>query len=230
MQPVMTEHAKRVQRMHFQRRIAPTSPEPGTPAHLLPKMSSARDEIEEVAEDRTGGSQSGSGSQQDLSANDLEKALEDVERQGAHVGGSVWAHSVPGNEAPHLEQPVLSTSFPRFHLDLYVTISTEFFVYGANFSFPLAALPRSQRPLARMTGDDARSSPIAPVPFPLHLMSIEPPTRLQAASHAYTSRLIPHRKSSHPVAIFTFIPRRDLKIRPAYRRRHFAGLFCVHGH
>ncbi|GAA5975756.1 hypothetical protein JCM10908_005271 [Rhodotorula pacifica] len=114
MEPVMTEHAKRVQRLHFQRRLAPTSPEPGTPTHLLPKSTSAHDEIEEVTDRQA----SASGSQQDLSPNDLEKALQDVERQGVHVGGSVWGHSIPGNEAPHLEQPVLSTSFPRFHLDL----------------------------------------------------------------------------------------------------------------
>lgn len=137
MEPVMTEHAKRVQRLHFQRRFAPSSPEPGTPTHLLPKANAARDEIEEVSEERASGSASGSGSQQDLSANDLEKALEDVERRGVHVGGHVWAHSVPGNEAPHLEQPVLSTSFPRFHLDLYVPLTSSGTVVPAVLILPL---------------------------------------------------------------------------------------------
>lgn len=115
MEPVMTEHAKRVQRLHFQRRLIPTSPEPGTPAHLLPKPTGATGEIEEVREDRPSTSSS---TDRDLSANDLEKALQDVEQQGVHVGGSVWGHQIPGHESPHLEQPVLSTSFPRFHLDL----------------------------------------------------------------------------------------------------------------
>lgn len=105
MEPVMTEHAKRLQRLHFQRRFFPASPLPGTPQ----KFADEKDDDAGAREAREEG--------EGVRHEDLEAALGQVEQQGVHLGGSVWGHEVPGHEEPNLEQqPVLSTSFPRFHL------------------------------------------------------------------------------------------------------------------
>ncbi|BGP30935.1 Sulfate permease 2 [Rhodotorula toruloides] len=110
MEPVMTEHAKRLQRMHFQRRFFPGSPLPGTPQKLADEKEDGN--VREAREEGEG-----------VRHEDLEAALGQVEQQGLHLGGSVWGHEVPGHEEPNLEQPVLSTSFPRFHLDLTSAVS-----------------------------------------------------------------------------------------------------------
>ncbi|BGP69227.1 Sulfate permease 2 [Rhodotorula toruloides] len=110
MEPVMTEHAKRLQRMHFQRRFFPGSPLPGTPQKLADEKEDGN--VREAREEGEG-----------VRHEDLEAALGQVEQQGMHLGGSVWGHEVPGQEEPNLEQPVLSTSFPRFHLDLTSAVS-----------------------------------------------------------------------------------------------------------
>ncbi|GEM06635.1 sulfate permease [Rhodotorula toruloides] len=110
MEPVMTEHAKRLQRLHFQRRFFPGSPMSGTPRKLADEKED--EGVREAREEREG-----------VRHEDLEAALAEVGQQGMHLGGSVWGHQVPGHEEPNVEQPVLSTSFPRFHLDLTSAVS-----------------------------------------------------------------------------------------------------------
>ncbi|GJN87603.1 hypothetical protein Rhopal_000558-T1 [Rhodotorula paludigena] len=107
MEPVMTEHAKRLQRMHFQRRMF-GSPAPGTPQKLDGDGDEVKPHLPSSPEERH---------DQQVRQEDLEAALGAVQ-QGVHVGGHAWSHQVPGHESAHLEAPVVSALFPRFHLDL----------------------------------------------------------------------------------------------------------------
>ncbi|GAA5835818.1 hypothetical protein JCM11251_007435 [Rhodosporidiobolus azoricus] len=103
--PVMTEHAIRQQRRHFQRRFAP-SPGPGTPPNGLKPLEERKEEDERRDE---------------IHSADLEAALGQCVQQGQHVGGTVWGTQVPGFEeqvGEHEEAPVVSSTYPRFHLDL----------------------------------------------------------------------------------------------------------------
>ncbi|BGP14804.1 hypothetical protein JCM10213_001828 [Rhodosporidiobolus nylandii] len=102
-EPVLTEHAKR-QLRHFQRRY-PASPAPATPPNGMKSL------IEERKEH----------SEEEIREADLEAALGQVAAQGQHVGGTVWGAEVPGFNPElgmHCEAPVVSSTFPRFHLDL----------------------------------------------------------------------------------------------------------------
>ncbi|GAA5969941.1 hypothetical protein JCM11641_008092, partial [Rhodosporidiobolus odoratus] len=104
-EPVLTEHAKR-QLRHFQRRV-PASPAPDTPKQLLDKEPKDGGEEHERRDD--------------IRSEDLEAALQEVEAQGQHVGESMWGAQVPGfghDVGVSNEAPVVSATFPRFHLDL----------------------------------------------------------------------------------------------------------------
>ncbi|GAA5931904.1 hypothetical protein JCM1841_006791 [Sporobolomyces salmonicolor] len=128
MQPVLTEHARRLQRSHFQRRY-PRSPGPSSPPNGLvsprspsPGGSGSTTEVElDSDRDREEGDRK---NQPELEERDLEAALDAAQREqelavpGVHVGGHVWADQVPGHNGAHDEAPVVSHLFPRFHLDL----------------------------------------------------------------------------------------------------------------
>ncbi|GAA6008582.1 hypothetical protein JCM10207_007166 [Rhodosporidiobolus poonsookiae] len=114
MQPVLTEHAKRLQRSHFQRRF-PGSPAPGTPRNGLIKPEEERKDVASV--DGTDGQP-----RDEIRSADLEAALGEVAGAGQHVGGNIWGQQVPGHEELGVgldsEAPVVSSLYPRFHLDL----------------------------------------------------------------------------------------------------------------
>lgn len=121
MEPVMTEAAKRHQRTHFQRRY-PLSPPPGTPQKYGGDGDEERKERldEPVSSSSDGGSSSGAGDERrdGINESDLEAALGDVAQKAPHMQGNLWAHQIPGDHGLHLEAPVVSNLFPRFHLDL----------------------------------------------------------------------------------------------------------------
>ncbi|GAA5840778.1 hypothetical protein JCM9279_001217 [Rhodotorula babjevae] len=119
MEPVMTEAAKRHQRTHFQRRF-PLSPPPGTPQKYGGDGDEERNErLDEHTSSSEGSSSSGGDERRDgINEADLEAALGDVAQKAPHMQGNLWAHQIPGDHGLHLEAPVVSNLFPRFHLDL----------------------------------------------------------------------------------------------------------------
>ncbi|GAA5890145.1 hypothetical protein JCM5296_002830 [Sporobolomyces johnsonii] len=128
MQPVLTEHARRLQRSHFQRRY-PRSPAPESPPNGLispraqsPGGSGSGTEVESAGDrDPKEGNRK---NQPEIEERDLEAALDAAQREqelaipSVHVGGHVWADQILGHDGAHEEAPVVSHLFPRFHLDL----------------------------------------------------------------------------------------------------------------
>lgn len=118
MEPVMTEAAKRHQRTHFQRRI-PASPAPGTPQKYGGDGDEERKErLDEASSSDLGSSGDERPRRDGVNEADLEAALGDVAQRAPHMQGDMWAHQFPSADGMHLEAPVVSNLFPRFHLDL----------------------------------------------------------------------------------------------------------------
>ena len=124
---IKTEHARRVQATHFQRRYPPSTAS-GT-ATPRPTQPGLRPLTEESDSDLAGSSSGRRGSDTDISEEperDVEAARTQEEMEveekfalpGTHVGGSIWADSFPGVDGVHEEAPIVSHLFPRFHLDL----------------------------------------------------------------------------------------------------------------
>ncbi|GAA5946684.1 hypothetical protein JCM3765_000348 [Sporobolomyces pararoseus] len=124
---IMTEHARRVQATHFQRRYPPSTAS-GT-ATPRPTQPGLRPLTEESESELAGSSSGRRGSDTDISEEperDVEAARTQEEMEveeklalpGTHVGGSIWADSFPGHDGVHEEAPIISHLFPRFHLDL----------------------------------------------------------------------------------------------------------------
>ncbi|GAA6058666.1 hypothetical protein JCM10212_004077 [Sporobolomyces blumeae] len=139
MQPVLTEHARRVQMAHFRRRYPPStasgtaSPTTRTTRPLVGGRGDSNESEADAGEFETKDDRRSSeptieeeGSIRE-STTDLEAGrtdLDEMEQEekyttpGAHVGGHVWADSIPGHHDAHQEAPIVSHLFPRFHLDL----------------------------------------------------------------------------------------------------------------
>ncbi|GAA6027980.1 hypothetical protein JCM8097_001812 [Rhodosporidiobolus ruineniae] len=125
-EPVLTEHARRHARRHFQRRFPP-SPAPATPPNGLKLHGEPRDGKETPDGERRDGAEPSK--RDEIHSADLEAALGEVETQGQHIGGHTWGSQVPGFEkqrggiGTENEAPVVSSLFPRFHLDLTSAVS-----------------------------------------------------------------------------------------------------------
>jgi len=139
-QPVLTEHARRIQASHFRRRYPPSvASGTGTPVRGRASTSG----LQQLTEEGTSNSGSDTDAaeydsnkegarqtsemdiseegERDVEANRTKEQMENEEKFGlpsSHVGGHVWADSIPGHDDAHMEAPVVSSLFPRFHLDL----------------------------------------------------------------------------------------------------------------
>ena len=139
-QPVLTEHARRIQASHFRRRYPPSvASGTGTPVRGRASTSG----LQQLTEEGTSNSGSDTDAaeydsnkegarqtsemdiseegERDVEANRTKEQMENEEKFGlpsSHVGGHVWADSIPDHDDAHMEAPVVSSLFPRFHLDL----------------------------------------------------------------------------------------------------------------
>ncbi|GAA5938298.1 SLC26/SulP family anion transporter [Sporobolomyces koalae] len=135
--PVLTEHARRVQAKHFQRRYPPsTASGTATPRAAYSSLDPLTELDRGNVTDGQGSIVDGQGrrtsdpeipdiaeeTDRDVEAARTGDAVFDLEKKYAlptsHLGGHVWASSFPGQEEAHEEAPIVSHLFPRFHLDL----------------------------------------------------------------------------------------------------------------
>ncbi|GAA5852562.1 hypothetical protein JCM8547_002544 [Rhodosporidiobolus lusitaniae] len=114
MEPVLTEHARRQQHRHYQRRF-PLSPAPGTPQNGIKSLEERKEDAAVIEQDERERERM---KDREINGADLEAALGQAQAQGQHVVGNNWAHELPGFDGVGHEAPVVSSLFPRFHLDL----------------------------------------------------------------------------------------------------------------